>query len=91
LLIGLPSGDNGKTFGGGYVYNKNGESHAGAGGVVSYSDAFGNTVELGTFTAFGGEATNEEKYGYFANLTGLYLASNGCNLKAGVGAGRWIL
>jgi hypothetical protein len=64
-------GTTGAICGDGYVYNNYQSFHAGAGGVASYKDAYSNKVELGTFTAFGGEATAEEKYGYFANLNRL--------------------
>lgn len=60
--------ENGLAFGGGYVVNGDASFHAGAGGVATYEDAFGNTVTLGTFTAFGGGGTNGENYGYYANI-----------------------
>jgi hypothetical protein len=56
------------TCGGGYILKDGKSFHAGAGGVAKYTDAFGNTVALGTFTAFGGGVTDEAKYGYFADL-----------------------
>lgn len=73
--------ENTKNFGVGYVKNSKSSLRAGRGGVAIYTDAFGNKVELGTFTEFDEEATDEQKYAFYSNEKNLYLGTNGSSVE----------